>query len=149
MNYTEEISKKLNNLLIKNYDAEKGYLNAIDNIEDNRLKMFFKRRVSERSAFADELRTEILRYGEFPENDGSIKGVVHRNWATLKSAMSSNNEETILEETIRGEKASLEEYNNILKDRNLPPSIDALLYKHKNAIQASINTEKSYKEMVS
>ena len=142
MKYSEKISKKLNELLVKNYDAEKGYLNAIENVDSNNLKMFFKRRASERSEFAKELRTEILRYGELPENDGSLKGTMHRNWMTLKAKLSSNNEEAILEETIRGEEASLEEYNEILKENVLPPTIDSLLTKQKSAIQAAINTEK-------
>jgi uncharacterized protein (TIGR02284 family) len=149
MKYSEKISNKLNELLIKNYDAEKGYLKAIDTIDNDRLKMFFKRRASERSEFAKELRTEILRYGELPENSGSFKGIMHRNWMSLKSLFSSNNEEAILEEAIRGEEASLEEYNEILKDKTLPPAIDSLLTKQKNAIQASINTEKVHEELVS
>ncbi|MCF7559914.1 PA2169 family four-helix-bundle protein [Sabulilitoribacter multivorans] len=149
MKYSEKISNKLNELLVKNYDAEKGYLNAIDNIDNDRLKMFFKRRASERSEFAKELRTEILRYGELPEESGSFKGTMHRNWMTLKSLFSSNNEEAILEEAIRGEEASLEEYNEILKDKTLPPTIDSLLTKQKNAIQAAINTEKVHEELVS
>ena len=149
MKYTEKISNKLNELLVKNYDAEKGYLNAIDNVDSDRLKMFFKRRASERSEFAKELRTEILRYGEMPEDSGTFKGTVHRNWMSLKSLFSSNNEEAILEEAIRGEKASLEEYKEILQDRNLPPTIDSILLKHKSAIQAAINTEKVHEELVS
>jgi uncharacterized protein (TIGR02284 family) len=149
MKYSEKISNKLNELLVKNYDAEKGYLNAIDNIENDRLKMFFKRRASERSQFAKELRTEILRYGEIPEDSGSFKGTAHRNWMSLKSMFSSNNEEAILEEAVRGEEASLNEYNEILKDRTLPPTIDSLLTKQKTAIQASINTEKAHEELVS
>jgi len=149
MKYTEEISNKLNELLVKNYDAEKGYINAINNVEGKNLKMFFKRRASERSEFAKELRTEILQYGEIPEDSGSFKGAMHRNWMTLKSTFSSNNEEAILEEAIRGEQASLEEYKDMLKERNLPPTIDGLLLKHKNAIQAAINTEKVQEELVS
>lgn len=149
MKYTEKISNKLNELLVKNYDAEKGYLNAIENVDNDRLKMFFKRRASERSEFAKELRTEILRYGQLPEDSGSFKGTMHRNWMTLKSLFSSNNEEAILEEAIRGEEASLEEYNEILKERTLPPSIDSMLLKQKNAIQAAINTEKVHEELVS
>lgn len=149
MKYSEKISNKLNELLVKNYDAEKGYLNAIDNIDNDRLKMFFKRRASERSQFAKDLRTEILRYGELPEDSGSFKGTMHRNWMSLKTLFSSNNEEVILEEAIRGEEASLEEYNEILKDSTLPPTIDSLLTKQKNAIQASINTEKVHEELVS
>ena len=149
MKYTEEISKKLNELLVKNYDAEKGYLNAVDNVENERLKMFFKRRASERSAFAKELRTEILRYGEIPEDSGSFKGAMHRNWMSLKSTFSSNNEDAILEEAIRGEEASLKEYDNMINEKNLPPTIDELILRHRNSIQAAINTEKVHKELVS
>ena len=116
---------------------------------NDRLKMFFKRRASERSEFAQELRTEILCYGELPEDSGSFKGTVHRNWMSLKSLFSSNNEEAILEEAIRVEEASLEEYNEILNDNTLPPTIDSLLTKQKNAIQAYINTEKVQEELVS
>ncbi len=149
MKYSEEISNKLNNLLVKNYDAEKGYLNAMENVDSPNLKMFFKRRATERSQFAKELRTEILQYGELPEDSGSLKGTAHRNWMSLKSIFSSNDEEAILEEAIRGEKTSLDEYKDVLKDRALPPSIDSLLAKHKNAIQSAINTEKVHEELVS
>lgn len=149
MKYSEEISNKLNELLVKNYDAEKGYHNAIENVESDRLKMFFKRRATERQEFAKDLKKEILQYGEEPKNDGSFKGTVHRNWMSLKSTFSSNNEESILEEAIRGEEASLEDYNDLLEERNMPPSIDSLLLKQKNSIQAAINTEKAKLEMVS
>lgn len=149
MKYSEEISNKLNELLVKNYDAEKGYHNAIENVESARLKMFFKRRATERQEFAKDLKKEILQYGEEPKNDGSFKGTFHRNWMSLKSIFSSNNEEAILEEAIRGEEASLEDYNDLLKERNMPPSIDSLLLKQKNEIQAAINTEKAKLEMVS
>ncbi|MCB0461366.1 MAG: PA2169 family four-helix-bundle protein [Flavobacteriaceae bacterium] len=149
MKYSEKISNKLNELLVRNYDAEKGYLNAIDNVENKNLKMFFKRRASERSEFAKDLRTEILRYGEIPENNGSFKGTMHRNWTTLKATFSSNNEEAVLEEAIKGEKASLKEYDEILADSTLPPTIDSLLTKQKNAIQAAINTEKVHEELMS
>lgn len=149
MNYSEKISNKLNELLVKNYDAEKGYLNAIDNVDNKELKMFFKRRASERSQFAKELRTEILQYGQIPEDSSSFKGTMHRNWMSLKSTFTSNNEEAILEEAIKGEEASLEEYDALLKENNLPPTIDSLIAKHRNAIQAAINTEKVHEELIS
>lgn len=149
MKYTEKISNKLNELLIKNYDAEKGYLNAAENVDSPTLKIFFKRRATERSEFAKNIRTEILRYGEDPKDSGSFKGTVHRNWMSLKSLFSSNDEEAILEEAIRGEEASLEEYNDILEDKTLPPSIDTMLIEQRDAIQAAINTEKVHEELVS
>ncbi|MFG6687236.1 PA2169 family four-helix-bundle protein [Mariniflexile sp. HNIBRBA6329] len=149
MKYTEKISNKLNELLIKNFDAEKRYLSAIDNVNDDRLKMFFKRRATDRSKFAKELRIEILRYGQIPEDSGSLIETLNRNWLNLKSILNSNDEELVLEAAIKFEESILEDYNELLKDKTLPPSIDSLLLKHKNAIQGAINTEKSYKKMVS
>ncbi|WAC01313.1 PA2169 family four-helix-bundle protein [Lacinutrix neustonica] len=149
MKYTEEISNKLNELLVKNYDAEKGYIDAYNTVESNDLKMFFKRRASERSDFAKELRTEILQYGQIPTDSGSFKGTMHRNWMNLKATFTSNDDEAILEEAIRGEEASLEEYNELITEKNLPPTIDSLIAKHRNAIQAAINTEKAKLELVS
>jgi len=49
----------------------------------------------------------------------------------------------------RCEEKSLEEYKDILKDRTMPPSIESILIKQKNAIQAAINTEKVHEELVS
>ena len=149
MKYTEEISNKLNELLVKNYDAEKGYLNAAENVDSDRLKMFFKRRATERNQFANEIKNEIKQYGEKPKDSGSFKGTMHRNWMTLKSTFSGNNEEAVLEEAIRGEKASLEEYNELVTEKNLPPTIDALVLKHRDAIQSAINTEKLNENIIS
>ena len=149
MEFTKEISNKLNELLIKNYDAEKGYNNAIENVDSNMLKMFFKRRSTERGEFAEELKNEILQYGETPKESGSATGTMHRNWMSLKATFSTSNEEAILEEAIRGEEASLEDYKNLIQERNLPPSIDSLLLKQKNAIQSAINSEKAKLELVS
>ena len=43
MKFTEKISNKLNELLVKNYDAEKGYLNAAETVESPDLKIFFNK----------------------------------------------------------------------------------------------------------
>ncbi|WP_224485003.1 ferritin-like domain-containing protein [Robertkochia aurantiaca] len=150
MKYTEKMSKRLNELLEKSYDAEKGYLEAIDNIENNEIKMFFKRQADQRSEFAKDLRREIISYGEIPEDSGSLKGDTHRVWMNLKSMLSSNSEEAVLEECLRGEEKAIEEYNEILEDRStLPPSTVALLEKHKDKIRNSMNRLKTFEELVS
>ena len=69
---------------------------------------------------------------------------------SLKSTFSSNNEEAILEEAIRGEEASLKEYNDVISsDMVFPPTIDSLLIKQRDSIQAAINTNKVKEELVS
>lgn len=149
MKYEKIISDKLNELLVKNYDAEKGYINAMKEVDEVSVKNFFKNRAEERSRFARQLRTEILTYGELPEDSGSFKGLLHRNWMSLKATFSSNNEETILNEALRGEKASLEEYNELLSNNNFPSRLIELLREQRNAIEAAINSVKQYEEVLS
>ncbi len=149
MKYEKEISDQLNELLIKNYDAEKGYINAMKDVDNVNLKKFFKDIAAERSRFARELRTEILTYGELPEDTGSFKGSLHRNWMSLKATFSSNNEETILNEALRGEKASLEEYNELLTNNTFPSRLIQMLRAHRNAIEAAINSVKVYEDVLS
>jgi uncharacterized protein (TIGR02284 family) len=149
MKYEKIISKKLNELLTKNYDAEQGYINAINEVDSVNVKNFFKTMAEQRSTFARELRTEILTYGQIPEDTGSVKGLLHRNWMSLKSTFSSNNEEAILSEALRGERASLEEYNDLLKDTSFPPRLTELLRKQRNAIESAINSVKMYEEIMS
>lgn len=140
MKYSEKVSNQLNELLEKNYDAEKGYLNAAENVDSTRLKIFFKNRASERSDFAKNLRIEILSYGQIPEDSGTFTGSMHRNWMSLKSLFSSNDEEAILEEAIRGEKANFDEYCEILKDNEFAPSTEKMLDRQKIKIQSAINS---------
>ncbi|NNC69757.1 MAG: DUF2383 domain-containing protein, partial [Flavobacteriaceae bacterium] len=46
--YNEKVGEKLNELLEKNYDAEKGYKKAAENAQTNSLKNFFNRKAQER-----------------------------------------------------------------------------------------------------
>ncbi|MEQ8219002.1 MAG: PA2169 family four-helix-bundle protein [Arenibacter sp.] len=140
MKYTEKISDGLNNLLVKNYDAEKGFKLAMDKIDNPTIHKFLKDRATQRGEFAHELKNEILQYGELPEEDGSIKGDMHRAWMNLKAAVASNENEQLLEEVERGERASLEEYNEILYDKGvvLPPSTESMLKRHRDAIKSSL-----------
>lgn len=149
MKYTEKISKELNELLVKNYDAQKGYLNAVDHVNSHTLKQFFERMSTERGEFARELKSEILIYEETPKEAGSVAGAVHRNWITLKNLFSSNNEEAILDEVVRGEKASLESYANVMVDNELSINIKTLLNKHTVAIKKTIKSIHKFEELVS
>jgi uncharacterized protein (TIGR02284 family) len=108
-----------------------------------------KDRAEQRGGFAHELKSEILQYGELPEEDGSVKGDIHRAWMNLKSAISSNEDEKLLEEVERGEKASLEEYNEILYDKEivLAPSTEALLKRQRDAIKSSLTVANIHEQL--
>ncbi|MET7029591.1 ferritin-like domain-containing protein [Sediminicola luteus] len=149
MKYSEKISNRLNDLLEKTYDAEKGFKLAQDKIDDSTTKKFLNDRAEQRAAFGHELKREITQYGEIQDTDGSVKGDMHRAWMNLKSAVASNENEKILEEVERGEKASLEEYNEIIKDEDmvLPPSTKSTLMRQRDAIESSLTVANIHEHM--
>ncbi|MBV7268938.1 ferritin-like domain-containing protein [Winogradskyella luteola] len=149
MKYEKEISNKLNELIEKNINAKDGYARAIEKVDNSEIKRFFKSRAEERAEFVKELRSEVWNNGEIPENSGNITGELHRNWMSLKSLFSSNDEEAMLNETIRGEKSSLEEYNEILSNTTLPLNISNLLRKQRNTIEATIKEAENYEVVMS
>lgn len=151
MKYTEKVSNKLNELLEKTYDAEKGYKLAAEKIENPSVKKFLSDKIKQRYNFGHELKKEITEFGQTPDKGGSFTGDLHRTWMNLTSTLTSNDTERILEEVERGEKASLEEYNEILNNEDfvLPPSTENLLIKQRDSIQAALNVANMYEELVS
>ncbi|HLV39582.1 PA2169 family four-helix-bundle protein [Xanthomarina sp.] len=145
--YTKEVGKKLNALLEKNYDAEKGYKKAAEHTEHTALKNYFSRKAAERYDFGHQLKNEILNFGEEPKNSGSVTGAAHRTWMDVKAVFSADNEESMLEEAIRGEKASVEEYNEVLNETNLPPSTREIVMNQKNTISQELNTIKRLEDL--
>ena len=89
MKYTVEMSNKLNELLERTYDAEKGFKQAADKVDNKTIKQFFLDSHNQRQNFGKELKAEIMSFGEKPEESGSTKGSIHRSWINFKSVFSS------------------------------------------------------------
>ena len=151
MKYTEKITNRLNELLTKTYDAEKGYKLAQDKIDNITVKKFLSDKVQQRYNFGHELKEEIKKFGELPEKGGSIKGDLHRTWMNLTSSLTGNETERILEEVERGEKASIEEYNDILNDKEitLAPSTENLLKRQRDEIKEALKNASIFEDAVS
>jgi len=126
-------------LLEKNYDAEKGYKYAAENAQDPQLKAFFSERAQERYDFGHELKTEIRNFGENPDKGSSLAGDAHRTWMNLKTSLSANKDEAALEEAVRGEQVAADEYEEVLKDPEIPPSTANILLNQKNQIVGALN----------
>lgn len=150
-NYSIEMSNKLNELLERTYDAEKGYKEAADNVNNKQIKTFFENKAKQRYNFGHELKAEIKTFGQQPEKGGSTTGSLHRNWMNIKNLLTMNEEEAMLQEVERGEKAAIDSYDDILKDDNfiLPPSTESLLMRQKNEIKENLKFSEIYEEAVS
>lgn len=145
--YTEQVGNKLNNLLEKTYDAEKGFKNAAENVENNSLKSYFNQKAQERYDFGHELKGEIKSFNQDVDKGGSLVGDAHRAWMDVKKIFTSDNEESMLEEAIRGEKSSVEEYNEVLNETSLPLSTKNVLEKQKTIIENGLSNIKSLEDL--
>ncbi|MDN3492347.1 ferritin-like domain-containing protein [Winogradskyella bathintestinalis] len=145
--YTKEVGNKLNGLLEKNYDAEKGYHKAAENTDHTGLKSFFNRKAEQRRTFGYDLKSEIKSFGQEVDKGGSLTGSAHRAWMDVKALFSSDDAESMLEEAIRGEKASVDEYNDVINDTSLPSSTKSILMSQKNHIETDLSNIKSLENL--
>ncbi|WP_435415514.1 ferritin-like domain-containing protein [Polaribacter aestuariivivens] len=145
--YTEEVGIKLNALLEKTYDAEKGFKKAAENVENVSLKKYFEMKAQERYNFGHDLKTEIKSYNQNVDKGGSVTGAAHRAWMDIKAIFSTDNEESMLEEAITGEKAAIEEYNDVLNELSLPLSTKKILESQKSRIENGLYNIKSLEEI--
>lgn len=133
--YSEEVGRKLNELLEKTYDAEKGFKKVAENVENKSLKTYFRNKADERYTFGHELKDEIKSFNQEIDKGGSTLGTIHRAWIDTKALFSLNDEESMLEEVIRGEKAAIAEYDDVLSETTLPTSTQTLIRSQKNKIE--------------
>ena len=147
--YTEEMTKKINDLLEKNYDAEKGYKKAAEIVDNNKLKQFFEDQAQNRYDFGHTLKDEIKNIGSTPDKGGSTTGDLHRAWMDIKSTFTSQDEEAILKEVQKGEEAAVEEYTNVINDTTLPPTTKTILEQQRNNVQSALQNAKNFEVVLS
>lgn len=135
-------------LLQKNYDAEKGFKKAITKTENENLKEFLKRQASKHNRFTTELDKEIRSLNAKPKEEGSLAGKLSRAWMDIKVAVVANDDKAILEECIRGEKNSAEEYEEALDENKFPSHIEEILKKQLNDINTMIAEVKSMEDLI-
>lgn len=129
----------LNELLERNYDAEKGYKKAAEDIENSTLKEFFKDYSGQRYSFGHEIKEEIRKMGGEPEKGSGVRSNLHRTWIDVKSLLTGKDTEAVVKECIRGEKTALEDYEDALKINDLSTSARDVVQRQHDKIQGAVN----------
>jgi len=145
--YTEKIAAKLNSLMEKNRDAEKGFAKAADKAKAKSLAEWFNDRSVERKVFNEDLKVEITSFGQDFDESGSLTGDLHRTWMDLKALFSADNDEAMLKEAIRGEKAALDEYNEVLGEISLPSSTEMVLNAQRAKIEQGLGVLRNLEDI--
>lgn len=130
----------MNEILKRNYDAINGYQDAARDVENEVLRDYLIKQGAERVRFGKEIRDEVLLMGGRPVEEGSALGMLHRTWMNFKTNLTHNNEKEVCEECIRGENAAVEQYNDLLEEREISGGLRTELEQHKaKTLQAIID----------
>jgi len=100
--HSGEIST-LNTLIATTIDSITGYEDSAQNVDNERFRQIFRQRADERQRVVEQLRAEVRRLGENPEDDGSFLGKAHQRFEDLKAAITGRDEKAIINEVERGE----------------------------------------------
>ena len=109
--------------------------------------MNFKLMATMASGFEAITAKELRDLGEAPIESGSLTGTLHRAWIDIKSSVAGNDDEAVLEEVIRGEKASVDEYQDVMKDNVLVPQINSILQSQLSEIQGTLSRVKTLEDI--
>ena len=109
----------LNTLTTTLIDSINGYEDAASNTENARFQQIFRERANERRRVVEDLRSEIRRLGGEPADDGSFMGKTHQRWLDLKSAVTGNDDERVVNSVEAGEDYLKEKFEKALDSDEL------------------------------
>ncbi|MGA0558201.1 ferritin-like domain-containing protein [Larkinella sp. VNQ87] len=136
-NTNGEILNRLNTLLTRTRDGERGYQEAAENVNDTELKSLFLAQSRQRAEYALELDREIRALGGNPETTTSLAADLHRAWINIKTTFTGNDDKAVVEECKRGDGQALEDYQEILRNTSLMASTRELLLRQKERIESA------------
>ncbi|WP_050028480.1 PA2169 family four-helix-bundle protein [Verrucomicrobium sp. BvORR034] len=113
----EDILSLLHNLIGVSRDGEEGFKQAAEHARAEKLKQVFANYSHQRHDFVTQLQELERRFGETDVDEkGSATGGLHRAWIGLRTALTSNDDQALLEEAERGEDAAKAAFEDAQRD---------------------------------
>ena len=127
----------LNHLTEVLKDGQHGFETAAKDVKAPELAQVFQRYAQQRAEFAAKLQSHVATLGADVEKSGSIAGSMHRGWINLKSALSTNEPQSVLEEAERGEDAAVAAYRKALENTEIDANTRTLIAAQSTAVKAA------------
>ena len=141
---TQETIKSLNYLIGTCIDGENGYREAAEEAKGSELKSRLTQLGQQRAQFRGELEQEVIRLGGDPKEGGSAGAALHRTWLNVRDTVTGKDDNAIVKESERGEKAALDNYDDVL-GRDLPADLKATISRQRDAVQQAHSELESLK----
>ncbi|APY10604.1 hypothetical protein BWZ22_04840 [Seonamhaeicola sp. S2-3] len=138
MKRIDNILEKLNDLLILNEEIENAYTKAINMLTDSFYKQFSNERSLERSGYVKSLKNELHKLEKKAENPVALKRRDHVVRLNFRNFLKIEDENKFLRKVYDIELLSVQKYDELLTQMNMPLSLCKLLLKHRDNIQARL-----------
>lgn len=151
MSTDNNFNNNIKDVIERNIDACQGYEKAAEKVKNPQLSNAFRNQARQRKDFAMSLEAQTNVLGADARQkieNGSFEGNLHRTWMDIKTAFSSDKDEAVLEECIRGEKEALEEYDELLKESVLSSESHNLINSQRQTVQNCLNELERMEELV-
>ncbi|HZV68493.1 MAG TPA: PA2169 family four-helix-bundle protein [Saprospiraceae bacterium] len=136
----------LNSLIVINNDRISGYQTAIDETDDQDLKIAFAQFVQTSSECKNELVKAVNSLGGTPEDGTRIDGKIYRAWMDFKAMVTGKDRKAILNSCEYGEDVAVNSYERAMKDPNLSSEHNSLISNQYAQIKEDHDTVKSMRD---
>jgi uncharacterized protein (TIGR02284 family) len=117
----------LNGLIATTIDSVDGYSEAAADSASGQFGAIFTGRASERRDVTHRLQGAVRGLGGQPEDDGTTLASAHRAFLKLKAAVTSRDEQAIVNEVEAGEDRIKAKYENALSDNDLSSPVKTVV----------------------
>jgi uncharacterized protein (TIGR02284 family) len=93
----------LNSLIETTIDSIDGYQHSAAEVTNGRFAEIFRDRAREREQVVQKLRDRVRALGGTPESDGGILAAAHRQFLSLRDAVTGKDDQAVIAEVDRGE----------------------------------------------
>jgi uncharacterized protein (TIGR02284 family) len=117
----------LNSLIETTIDSVDGYRHSAGEATDPAFADIFRRRSEERQQVVERLREQVRALGGTPEEEGGLLAKAHRQFLSLRDAVTGGDDKSVIAEVDRGESYLNGKWEAALADKELSAGTQRLL----------------------
>ena len=117
----------LNSLIETTIDSVDGYRHSAGEAANPTFAEIFRRRAQEREQVVAKLRQRVVELGGTPEEEGGLLAKAHRQFLSLRDAVTGRDDKAVIAEVDRGESYLNGKWEAALADKELSVETQRLL----------------------
>jgi uncharacterized protein (TIGR02284 family) len=117
----------LNSLIETTIDSVDGYRHSAGEATNEQFAEIFRKRAQEREEVVGLLRRRVVELGGEPEEEGGLLAKAHRQFLSLRDAVTGSDDKAVVAEVDRGESYLNGKWETALADTELSAETQSLL----------------------